>query len=382
MRKLILFIHASLIALALISCGGNEPDVNKDPDDGKDTVVTDASEARLYKCDYYGDSYGNGGENFVISFLTEDLYAQGAVLQGAGSWVTLNINAKSHVDWYPATGEYKFVDNSETIPVGTAMAGFEVDLGVGSGMEPGAYIFSGGTYARRFKENGSQDIVYVVDGSVVVKGSRMNAEIIMDLVYNDGTNAKYLFKGAIEDVDDCTDLGGGEGGEGGDDILGGIGGDYSYEPDQPAIFEKEFTSINMKNYGDYYENGATTYYFTLRNDDHSFGGHVVFFADANSTSPVGTYEINTSGNVGSCQASPGGDESYDYPSFIYTDIIESGYTTAFYLRSGTLTITENSIEINAMTKKGSAVKLTYSGDVVADPVSTSMAIPHKAIKAD
>lgn len=141
---------------------------------------------------------------------------------------------------------------------------------------------------------------------------------------------------------------------------------YDYEPTTPTTLNITFDSAEAEDYSEYYGFDYTDIYFI--SDD--FEMELAVFApmvEGTILAP-GTYIINDTYEPGTVQASPGGDDYYDYPSFIATDFEEYDgdwmYNTSYYLVSGTLTVTDNGNEtkmvLNAKTYYGSTVKATYT----------------------
>ncbi|MBR1785950.1 MAG: M6 family metalloprotease domain-containing protein [Paludibacteraceae bacterium] len=80
---------------------------------------------------------------------------------------------------------------------------------------------------------------------------------------------------------------------------------------------------------------------------------------------AGTYQINSTGDVGTFFASPGGDDTRDYPSVYITGFNGQGsYSTVYYLKSGTVNIeidgSEITITIDAVTHNGSTIHISYT----------------------
>ena len=76
--------------------------------------------------------------------------------------------------------------------------------------------------------------------------------------------------------------------------------------------------------------------------------------------PNGTYQINDSEEEGTFFASPGGNDEYDFPSYVGVPAEEEGYYNPYYLISGTVTISENGIEVNATSYFGSTIHIVYN----------------------
>lgn len=224
-----------------------------------------------------------------------------------------------------------------------------------------------GYVKQNFEAEASAGEVYYVDASE----SEVTADPVLAVLDIDNTtvtincvkqlrcyNVSFYF-----DENPEIDLGGG----GEDD------GDYNhdYEPQVPTNLNITFAELEAGDYSEYYGFDYTDLYFS--NDD--FEMEVGVFApmvDGTYIAP-GTYQITDTYQPGTVQASPGGDEYYDYPTYIATDFEyiegpteeESGwiYNTAYYLVNGTLTVTKLAdgvkIVLDAVTYYGTTVHAEY-----------------------
>lgn len=162
------------------------------------------------------------------------------------------------------------------------------------------------------------------------------------------------------DGDGGTSEGGEEGGEGGEE------GDlnYDYEP-------TEVTTINLAldyiSYADYTASESAVV-VTIGNaadlQSADSWAELLFVATSfDGAIPAGTYEITNTQAEGTFYASPGGDEEYDYPSYLGVPSSEEGYYDPYYLISGTVTIAANgALTVNATSYNGSTIKLTCAGE--------------------
>lgn len=142
---------------------------------------------------------------------------------------------------------------------------------------------------------------------------------------------------------------------------------FDYEPDAATTLNITFTDMEADDYSDFFGFYYTDLYFM--NDDYEM--EVAAFApfDEETVLAPGTYEINDSYEDGTVQASPGGDDMYDYPTYIATGFVydeeydEWTYTKSYYIVSGTLTVSKvedgTKFEIKGKTAKGSTVNATY-----------------------
>lgn len=144
---------------------------------------------------------------------------------------------------------------------------------------------------------------------------------------------------------------------------------YDYEPVEKSNLDITFDEVQYVDYSPFFGIPYTDMYFIAE----EFEMELTAFCEAVPVTmlPVGTYEISDSAEDGTIEASPGGDDNYDYPSYIATDFkyyeeYESwGYGAAYYLVSGTLTVSEDpegvKMTLDAKTYNGSTVKATFIG---------------------
>lgn len=151
-------------------------------------------------------------------------------------------------------------------------------------------------------------------------------------------------------------------------------GDYNhdYEPTTPTTLTVQFDSLYYSDYSDYLGYNYTSLYFVHNDYEMELGAYVA--TEAGKGIAPGTYPINATYNDNTIQASPGGDDYYDYPSYLCTDFKYSSeyeswyYETAYYLVSGTVKV-ENDTKgvkytINAKTYYGSTINATFTGVAV------------------
>lgn len=159
----------------------------------------------------------------------------------------------------------------------------------------------------------------------------------------------------------------GEGGgnEGGDEEEG----DYSFEPTEVT------TITETMNYADYSTEPDYNLIDLYMESETATIELWLFADDVTNGIPAGTYTINNSMESNTAMASPGGDELYDYPCYLATDFTEEGYTAAYYLTTGTVTITKDAanykVVVAATSYNGSTINATYEGEIeeyIADGV--------------
>lgn len=164
---------------------------------------------------------------------------------------------------------------------------------------------------------------------------------------------------------------------------------YYYEPEETKAFVLKFDSLT---YVDMTENlgyACTSLLFTSGEAELSLA---VFAStiDGESILPVGTYPINDSYAANTVQASPGGDEYMDYPSYLATDFeqTEEGETyNPYYLVSGTVEVLQVEggvyFGIDATSYNGSTIKGKYmcaKGEPIVEDAVERVSVSVKARK--
>lgn len=173
-------------------------------------------------------------------------------------------------------------------------------------------------------------------------------------------NVSFYF---VENPDGDIDDGGGDEGDEGDYT-------YEYEPTEATTLNITFDEMEYADYSEYFDFAYTDLYFI--SDDYEM--ELVAFAPAASGTALapGTYQITSDYAEGTIQASPGGDDMYDYPSYIAADFEEYDgewyYNSAYYLVSGTLTVEKDpagvKMTLKGKTYYGSTVNATFVGKPV------------------
>lgn len=153
----------------------------------------------------------------------------------------------------------------------------------------------------------------------------------------------------------------GEGGEGGGEEEGGEESelDYSFEPAEVTTIDETMLKADWIDY-----TVDDLVLVLLSNEEYEVSLAVI---TTEAAMPVGTFEINDSEAENTVLASPGGDETYDYPSFVAADFEGDSYNAAYYLVSGNVTISVAedvyTIKIDAKSYNGSTIKMAYTGTV-------------------
>lgn len=147
---------------------------------------------------------------------------------------------------------------------------------------------------------------------------------------------------------------------------------YDYEPDKVTTINYTASEYSVENYAEEY--GVT--YFFLNNNDYSLCLEYVSSTLKGNSLPAGTYNIDFSGEEETFSASVGGDDYYDYGSYIAADFEEYEgelyYNSAYYLVSGTVTVSYDeegtmTMVVNATTAKGSTAKVTCTKKAAPAP---------------
>ena len=328
MKKLFKFATLFLAgALVLTGCD-NE---NKDkPDETKAASYVGGS--------YYGDYYSNGGENFYMTMnhgvtLTET--ADGLVPSGEGTLYAVDFVSSSAVNMKPGAETFPVVEKAA---VPCVMAGYEFDLGAAmfGDAYAGIYLVPSGSYAMIYNADTLTATKYIVSGNMTFDGNKF----VLDVTFDDGTKDKVSCAGTFSFEDQREP-------EPSEDD------NYSWEPTTVSTKNFTYTTCQAGNYGDYYGNGTNAIAILLQGSEAL--AQIELYTAAGATSINGTYTLAKTQAAGTAMSSPGGDAQYDYPCFIGTDISDQGYATSYYMITGTVTVTDNSVSYNATSYFGSTL---------------------------
>lgn len=153
-----------------------------------------------------------------------------------------------------------------------------------------------------------------------------------------------------------------------------VGGDYSWEPTAATTISFAATTCDVLDYIEDYGEML----IRLADANHTYQLNIELFLDAldaNGNIPAGTYQVSDSQAANTVWASPGGDDTYDYGTFLMTDFNASNqYSTAYYVVSGSLVIAYDAqgnmnLTFNGTTYNGSTIQITYSGAVTSQPTN-------------
>ena len=126
----------------------------------------------------------------------------------------------------------------------------------------------------------------------------------------------------------------------------------------------------------------------LMSDDYEMELSVFVDTDSLTILPAGNYPIDNSYTDNTVMASPGGNDEYDFPSYLITDFEQDAasgewyYNTVYYLASGTLKVTRLEhgvlLAVDAVSHFGSTIHATYTlgeGEPVEDAVQNTWTTP-------
>jgi hypothetical protein len=359
-----LFVALVACAMLFVAC---EPDGVSSKDKENATQLVEAHDA------YYSHEYVDGVSNdFWVSFTTEDVEvpATGYEIFGTGEFVYFEV--------FPATVENDFPAGKFELKAeptdGCAWAGYEYDYGAELGMEPGFYVIPQGCFAYIIEDDALVATKYMLSGYVEITGTPAEAEVFADVTYDDGSKATYYYKGKLSFMDNDIE----------DDTIPDNGtGElrWDYEPTTAGDYEATFDYCEMNNWGDYYGDGTDYLDMTLNSTEW----YAVFGLCAPLGSGVeayGTYTVKDGYTDWTAVPSPGGDNEYDYASFLATGMDESGaYSIAYYVASGTVVIAEDGITMDIVSHYGSKIHGEYKGTVTIADKSTPQYAPAMGNKA-
>ena len=132
----------------------------------------------------------------------------------------------------------------------------------------------------------------------------------------------------------------------------GSEGEYTYdwEPTEAYQFDVEIGEVETIE-----SEGVVL--FGLTSADKQYFAYLMFFTPAAGI-VAGTYPINTTMEPGTFSASPGGNDEMDFPC--YFGVMDGDmYYSPFYMVSGSVTMNEDGMAVNATSYNGSTIKLTY-----------------------
>lgn len=160
-----------------------------------------------------------------------------------------------------------------------------------------------------------------------------------------------------------------ETGGGDDDDYGDL--TFDYEPTTATNLIITFDEVYEEELSSQVGYNLVDLYFV--SDDYEMEVYVFAPKDAQCGVAPGVYPINDTYEEGTVQASPGGDDMYDYPTYLATDFEYDPdwdayyYNTSYYLVSGTLKVEKsgNGVKytLDAKSHYGSTIKASYVGSI-------------------
>lgn len=191
------------------------------------------------------------------------------------------------------------------------------------------------------------------DNTATLSGEGITqVKVIMTGYPSDGTKYCNVSLGAVKLIMD----GGGD-----DPIVDPVEGDYSFEPTTVT------TITETMDYAEYVIVADYNMIEVYMESETSIIDLWLFADNLANGIPAGTYTINSTMEPNTAMASPGGDDEYDYPSYLATDFTAEGYTSAYYLTAGTVTVTKEDantkIVVAATSYYGSTINATYEGEI-------------------
>ena len=351
-----LFVALVACAMLFVAC---EPGGVSSKDKENATQMTTLHDA------FYSHQYVDGVSNdFWMSFTTEDLEmtADGTAAYGTGDFVYLEVFPKTVENNFPA-GKFPLAEDPQD---GYAWAGWEWDFGADMGYEEGYYVIPQGCFAYVFEDDEMIATKYMVSGYVEVSGTPAEAEVYADVTFDDGSKATYYYSGKLKFANNDEE-------ENPDNGTGSL--NWDYEPTTTGEYAATFDYCDMNNWGDYYGDGTEYVDMTLTGTEW----YAIFGLCAPLGSGVeayGTYTVKDGYTDWTAVPSPGGDNDYDYASFVATGMDASGaYSIAYYVASGTVTVAEDGIKFDVVSHYGSKIKGEYKGTVTIADKSTPQYAP-------
>ena len=351
-----LFVVLVACAMLFVAC---EPGGVSSKDKENATQMTTLHDA------FYSHQYVDGVSNdFWMSFTTEDLEmtADGTAAYGTGDFVYLEVFPKTVENNFPA-GKFPLAEDPQD---GYAWAGWEWDFGADMGYEEGYYVIPQGCFAYVFEDDEMIATKYMVSGYVEVFGTPAEAEVYADVTFDDGSKATYYYSGKLKFANNDEE-------ENPDNGTGSL--NWDYEPTTTGEYAATFDYCDMNNWGDYYGDGTEYVDMTLTGTEW----YAIFGLCAPLGSGVeayGTYTVKDGYTDWTAVPSPGGDNDYDYASFVATGMDASGaYSIAYYVASGTVTVAEDGIKFDVVSHYGSKIKGEYKGTVTIADKSTPQYAP-------
>ena len=132
---------------------------------------------------------------------------------------------------------------------------------------------------------------------------------------------------------------------------------FSYEPTNATIINYTATELS---YNEIPENNCV--FAILADNAHTL--NLMYVGSlVNGVIPQGNYKITSTLQNGTFCYSVGGDDQYDYGSFLATDFDSEGYyTSAYFIIAGDITIgSKNNYAVKVVSANGTDINVTYAG---------------------
>ena len=343
------------------------------------------SENNITKIEFTTQAGDKGTDKYSASALsgtgyTAEKAATSGVWIGSAKSVTLTTSAQCRMTQIIVTtdGTGSDAGTVDTLSVSVAEALTTINALADNGVAADYYILSGvvsnldlnttdyGNASFTLTDASGSILVWraynidnkkFTDAAQLANGDSVKVLGQLQKYVKDATTTPELVKGYLVDRK-ATGEGGEEGGEGGEE--GGEGElDYSFEPTEVTTIDE---TMSKADWTDYTIDGLVL--VGLGNEQYEVSLAVL---TTKAAMPVGTFEINDSEAENTVLASPGGDETYDYPSFVAADFEGDVYNAAYYLVSGNVTISVAedvyTIKLDAKSYNGSTIKMAYTGAV-------------------
>lgn len=146
---------------------------------------------------------------------------------------------------------------------------------------------------------------------------------------------------------------------------------FSYEPTNATVINYTATELS---YNEIPENNCV--FAALADNAHTL--HLMYVGSlVNGKIPQGNYKITSTLQNGTFCYSVGGDDQYDYGSYMATDFDSEGYyTSAYYIIAGDITIgSKNNYTVKVVSANGTDINVTYAGtqdvEIVPSEIKTS-----------
>ncbi len=270
---------------------------------------------------YYADGLGEGFDVYTLSIQGTDFVAS--------FYIYAPLNSPSDI----AAGTYPIMAN--------ATAG-QAPASPGGDAYQDYPCFVGTT----FGDGGYTEAYYLVSGNIVVSAAVDGAQTVtVSATSYNGSTINITGSVTPPNPDDA----------------------YAFEPTTPTVMNLTASECMMAHYADPEGEGKDIYVVMMGDATPTFQTMMYVYAGLNSPAngvPVGTYPINDTKAVNTVLASPGGDDTQDFPSYMATAFSASGYSEAYYLMSGNLVVgldgADTTMTLNATTYFGSTININYT----------------------